>query len=95
MKRLTKALFIFSCFSWAACTPPETRELNQARGRAERGEFKEALFGFDRVIKRAPESQASVAAAREGARVAIFDTKDYRKAATYLQHVVLSSSDAN
>lgn len=84
----------FSIFLLVACSPPESRELDQAMSNANKGYNTVALSGFDRVIKRAPESPSALTAAREGARIAVFELKDYKKAVVYLRHIILSSVDA-
>lgn len=78
----------------AACSPPEARDLDRGLADVHRGYYRVSLSSFDRVLKRAPESDSAMAAAREGARVCIFELKDYKKAVFYLQHLILSSKDA-
>lgn len=92
VKRLTSSILI--ALLAAACTSPEERDLERAMIVANKGDHRDALVAFDRIIKRAPESHSGVVAAREGARIAVFDLKDYKKAAGYYQHIILASQDA-
>lgn len=93
--RLIKASAFFLLFAAVACSPPEVRELNQAMANESKGYHTVALSGFDHVIKRAPQSPAALAAAREGARIAVFEVKDYKRAVEYYRLIILTSDDAN
>jgi tetratricopeptide (TPR) repeat protein len=76
-----------------ACSPPEAREYKAGQVQAEQGKYKEALAHFDRVLKRNPESESAMKAARDGARIATLELKDYAKAIQYHQFLVLNSTD--
>src|SRR5437868_6209992 len=76
-----------------ACSPPEAKEYARAKNESSLGHYKPALDGFDRVIKRAPESDHALKAAREGARIAMLEVKEYRRAANYYQFLVLHSKE--
>lgn len=89
-RRLT--LFLIP-FLFAACTGPEERDLKKGMSDVGRGYFRISLSSFDRALKRDPAAPAALAAAREGARVAIFELKDYKKAVDYLRHLILHSQD--
>lgn len=45
------------------------------------------------MVQRNPETEQAVIAAREGARIAFFETKDYRLALNLFKHLVLYSKD--
>lgn len=79
----------------AACSPPEERDLDRAMAEVGKGYYRISLTSFDRVIKRAPESESALKAAREATRVATFELKDYKKAVGYLQHIILTSKEAS
>lgn len=76
-----------------ACSPPEAKDYKQAQEEISQGQHPAALSSLDRVMKRAPDSEYAVKAARDGARIASLETKDYKKAAEYYQFLVLHSPD--
>lgn len=76
-----------------ACSPPEARDYKTAQQDMAQGHYRIALASIDRVLKRAPESAHAVKAARDGARIASLETKDYKKAADFHQFLVLHSKD--
>lgn len=90
-KRLIKswaiALLIFSC------TPPEGRDFKEGQAQASRQNFSQSLVYFERAAKRTPQSLWAMRAAREGARVAYLELKDYKKAADFYHHLVMHSDD--
>jgi lipopolysaccharide biosynthesis regulator YciM len=51
------------------------------------------LSSYDRVIKRAPDSEYALKAARDGARISTLEVKEYKRAADYYQFLVLHSKD--
>jgi tetratricopeptide (TPR) repeat protein len=75
----------------AACSSPEQQDLQRGLDLAKNHEFKESLIYFNHAVLRSPESRESVVAAKEGAKIAFFELKDFRKAAEFNQHVILSS----
>lgn len=77
-----------------ACSPPEAKEYKSAQSEVEQRQFAHALVLYDHVIKRAPDSEYALKAARDGARIASLELKDYKKAITYLQFLVLNSKDS-
>jgi lipopolysaccharide biosynthesis regulator YciM len=87
------ALILGLLFGLSACSPPEAKDYSQAKEESNQGHFPAALNGFDRVIKRSPQSDYALRAAREGARIAMLEVKEYRRAADYYQFLVLHSKD--
>jgi len=87
------ALIVGLTYCLGACSPPEARDYQLAQQEVSLGHFTAALESFDRVIKRAPTSETAIKAARDGARVATLETKEYKRAAAYHQFVVLHSPD--
>lgn len=87
-------LFLIPFLLLSACTKPEERDLKNGMADVGRGYFRVSLSSFDRALKREPDGPAALAAAREGARVAIFELKDYKKAVDFLRHLILHSQDA-
>lgn len=57
------------------------------------GHFRIALSSLDRVLKRAPDGETAVKAARDGARISTLELKDYKRALDYHQFLVLHSED--
>jgi tetratricopeptide (TPR) repeat protein len=76
-----------------ACSPPEAKDYKQAREEIKLGHFRIALSTIDRVLKRAPDSEYALKAAREGARISTLEIKEYRRAVDYYQFLVLHSPD--
>lgn len=77
-----------------SCSPPEAREYQKGLREVESKHFHIAVSHFDHVLKRAPESESAIAAAREGSRIASLELKDFKKAIEYDRHLVLYSKDA-
>ncbi|MBC7371845.1 MAG: tetratricopeptide repeat protein [Bdellovibrionaceae bacterium] len=89
-------VFILLGLLWGlgACSPPEIKDYEQAKSEAGMGHYRSALSSYDRVLKRAPESDSALKSAREASRIAILEVKEYRRAADYLQFLVLHSKDS-
>lgn len=77
----------------AACSPPEAYEYRSGMAEANSKHFAESISYFERAMKRAPQSSWSLRAAREGARIAYFELKEYKKAAEFYQHIVMYSEE--
>jgi tetratricopeptide (TPR) repeat protein len=90
-RRLVMVLLSFLVLS---CSSPEEKDYDVAMKEVNQGHYRTSLTYFDRVLKRSPESDLALAAAREGARVCIFDLKDFKKATTYFRHLILHSTDS-
>lgn len=86
------AIFVALCF-FVGCDLVEKKDFNTATAYAEKKEFRQALVYYDRVIQRNQETEISLFAAREGARISLLDLKDFKKAAEYYQLIVLYSKD--
>lgn len=91
---LRPALIVGLTLGFGACSPPEAKDYQVAQAEMGKGHHHIALSSIDRVLKRAPDSEYAVKAARDGARVSSLETKDYKKAAGYYQFLVLHSPDA-
>lgn len=85
---------VSAAFFLLSCTPPEARDFERASQEAGRAHYRVALSYFDRVLKRDQSGDWALKAAREGARISVFELKDYKKAVEYLRHLVLHSEDA-
>lgn len=93
MRLQRSILGLVFCLSIVGCPPPEANEYLKAKDAASLGHHRTALSGFDRVLKRAPESDYALKAAREGARIAVLELKDYKRAVTYHKFLVLHAND--
>lgn len=91
MSRFRQGFGLCSLLLLLGCTSAVERDVQQGQRDAEKGYFTTALSHFDRAIKRDNTDPHSLVAAREGARVAIFELKDYSRSISYLRHLVLYS----
>lgn len=66
-------------------------EFDRAERALKREQFKEAVKHFSRVIKRSPESDLALEAARNAARVSLFQTEDFIQAIQFFRHVIIYS----
>lgn len=76
-----------------ACDSTQERELKRGLHFQASGEFKEALAEYDNVMKRAPEKPPALRAARESAKILMFELKNYEKAINILKFLILYSTD--
>ncbi len=84
-------LVLFTLLS--SCTSQEEQEYRVGREAVAQGRFTSALSSFDHVLKRNTDSRASLAAAREAARVSFFEVRDFQRAIRYYHFLVLYSGD--
>jgi tetratricopeptide (TPR) repeat protein len=94
LHKFTKTLILISCWLAVGCTSPEQQEMNEGKTSLSQGQFSEALNHFERVVTRAPGTKVGLEAAREAARIAYYEIKDFKKAIHFYQQLVLSSPDA-
>lgn len=87
MKKLTKAV-AFAALLFIGCTSPLERDFREGKKSAEAGNFRIAAQLFDQVISRDTESELAVEAMKEGARLAVLEIKDYKRAAGYYQKII-------
>lgn len=85
IKKLLVALFLFS----VGCSSPHETELKRGIQKLEEKDYPEALIYFEHTIKLLPESKSALRAAKEGARIAEYETKEYKRAIWFLQSIVL------
>jgi tetratricopeptide (TPR) repeat protein len=88
-----QVLILGLTLGFSACSPPESKDYKEAQQEMAQKHYRIALSGFDRVMKRAPDGEYAIKAARDGARVAALEVKDYKRAAEYYQFLVLHSKD--
>lgn len=77
----------------AGCTSQEGRIFKEAMTQMNQGSYKQAMSDFEKVVKRAPDSTLGVRAAKEGARLSLYEMKDFPKALEFLKLVILYSKD--
>jgi len=77
----------------AACSSQEAADFKAAEKSIDQGHYKDGLDSFEKVVKRNSGSHYTVEAAREAARIAFFEVKDYEKAIYFHQYLVLNSPD--
>ena len=96
LKRHTKYLLILAAalFLGMGCTPPEGRDFKQGQKEARQGKYPLSLTSYEHSMKRNPTSAWAMKAAHEGARIAFFETKDFKKAAQFYRHIVINSPDS-
>lgn len=75
------------------CSSRGEREYKKAHQAVLEKNYPSALEQFENIIKVDPSESSALMAAREGARVAFFDAKDFPRAAKFYQHLVFYSQD--
>lgn len=88
-----RILFATLTLCLMACSSPEERELKTARDQAEQKNYSSSLSHYDKILIRSPESEIALIAAREAAKAAFFDAKDFGKAVHFYKHLVMYSPD--
>ncbi|MBX2995590.1 MAG: tetratricopeptide repeat protein [Bdellovibrionaceae bacterium] len=87
------ALAMLLLAALAGCGSSLEREYDNGVESAKKGQHTLALSSFDKVIARSPDSRLGLDAAREAARVAFFELKDFNRSAKYYEMIVLGSPD--
>lgn len=80
-------------FSILSCTSQVDSDLKSARKATQAGDFHVALALYESLIKKNLSDEISVEAAREAARVAYFETKNYQKAVGFYRMLILKSTN--
>jgi tetratricopeptide (TPR) repeat protein len=55
------------------------------------GQYRTAVADFEKIVKRTPDSDLGVEAAKEAARILFFEIKDFKRAVEFYKHIVLYS----
>lgn len=63
-------------------------EYRRGRKALEKTQYAQAQKHFNRVIQHNPDSEQALSAAREAAKIAMFETKQYGDAITFYQHLI-------
>jgi tetratricopeptide (TPR) repeat protein len=75
------------------CSSQEKADFSDAQKAIDQGHFRIAVSHLEKVIKRNSGSSLTLEAAREAARIAFYEIKDYNKAIEYFKFIVLHSPD--
>ena len=75
------------------CTSQEKADYADAQKAIDQGHFRIAVSHLEKVIKRNSGSSLTLDAAREAARIAFYEIKDYNKAIEYFKFIVLHSPE--
>lgn len=92
---ISRLLIAILVLFMAACSSQEAADFKTAQKEIRQKHYRIALNYLDRVIKRNPESEYALEAAREASRISYFEIKDYKKSAEYHHFIVLNSKDQN
>ncbi len=92
LKSLTTALVLL-CIWGCSFSYPEL-EYKRAKEALEKEDYPLALKHFDRVVKKDPDSEFSIEAARQAARIALLEVKNYPEAIEHLKFLILNSKNA-
>lgn len=84
---LVAALFLSSCTSY------QSDDYERAQEAVDKKNYRVAVNYLDHAIKRSPQTLIGIKAAREAARLSLYETKDYKKAVEYYRQLVLYSKD--
>lgn len=76
------------------CSSQEKADYADAQKAIDQGHFRIAVGLLENVVKRNSGSSLTLEAARETARIAFYEIKDYKKAIEYSKFIVLHSLDA-
>lgn len=86
------ALFCAVLFGTVGCHFSSLNtDFKEAKKKLEQNEHAVAIKKFEKIIKRAPESDLAVESARLGAKSAHYSIKDYNKAIFFYSHLVMYS----
>jgi tetratricopeptide (TPR) repeat protein len=75
----------------AGCDTPQTIDFNRGAGFQAKNEFHLAVSEYEKVIRRAPRSQLALRAARESAKIYLYEIKNYERSIEVLKLLVLYS----
>ncbi len=95
LDKVTRTVLTLSFVLLGACTNQQASELKNARKSAQSGDFRIALSLYEGIIKKNNEDEYTTIAAREAAKIAFFEVKNYQKALSFYRLLVLKSPDLN
>ena len=86
-------LVLFLILMWG-CESSLQREYEKGTNEANSSHFNLALESYNKIVLRSPDSSIGLQAAREGARIAFFEAKDFKKALEFYRVLVMNSPDS-
>lgn len=94
-RRFFSVAVVSLLFSLSGCFLSSSKiEFEKGQKAVETKNYSKALDHFEKLIKRNPQADLSLRAAKEGARVAYYDLSNYRRAVEFNRYVVLYSKSA-
>lgn len=82
----------FFCFgALISCSSPQDRDYNRGIKFQNRNEWREAVAEFEKAMKRKPGTPTSLKAARERAKILLYDLKNYEGVINTLKYLILYS----
>jgi tetratricopeptide (TPR) repeat protein len=87
------AIALVISFFIASCSNQGARDYEKALSEIQDGHFRIALSSLDKIIKRYKNEDIATSAAREAAKLAFYEVKDFKRSLNYYQVLVLSSKD--
>jgi tetratricopeptide (TPR) repeat protein len=85
---------IFFALTTLSCTVGEKEELKRGQRAADSRQLSLAIDHFEKTLKRSPDSDSALSAARQGFRLSYYELKDYRKAINFLRFLILKSPES-
>lgn len=76
-----------------SCSPQIQRDLQKGRSLAEQGLFSDSMSYFEKVLIRSDGGPEGLLAAKEAAKIALYDLKASDKAIKFLKFLVMNSKD--
>lgn len=76
-----------------SCDTPQEIDLHRGLKFQSEGEFREAIAEFEKVMKRNPGNGPSLRAARESAKILLYDLKNYDGTIGVLKYLILYSNE--
>lgn len=93
MKPQTAILLALILLMISGCGVQAKRDFERAQVEAEAKNFRIALSGFEKLIKRYGREEYGIKAAREASRIAFYEIKDYKRSIEFFRHLVMYSVD--
>lgn len=86
-------MLILSFAALTACESQIQKEFRIAESEAQSQNWRTALSRYEDLLKLDPQNQLSLRAAREGARIATTEVKDYNRALLFYRHLVFYTTE--
>ena len=93
-KNITGTFLFIIILCLFGCDSKQEQDFKRGLNYQNAGEFREAVAEFERVMKRDPGSMIAVKAARENAKILLYDLKNYDKAIESLKYLILHSKSS-